>query len=147
MRIGGAAAVLLAALAVTACGDSGKTYTWGWYVLSPFLPKGLTNLEFLVTGLSATLSVSGLAIVCSVAFGAAIALAGFARSKALRVFNRGYVEIVRAVPILVMVLWVYYGLPVLVGLQFGIFTAGVLALALSDSAFEAEVFRAGIQSI
>jgi polar amino acid transport system permease protein len=46
-----------------------------------------------------------------------------------------------------MVLWVYYALPVVLGLQFGIFAAGVISLALSDSAFEAEVFRAGIQSV
>ena len=44
-------------------------------------------------------------------------------------------------------LWVFYGLPVIVGLQLGVFATGVLSLALSDSAFEAEVFRAGIQSV
>jgi glutamine transport system permease protein len=54
---------------------------------------------------------------------------------------------VRAVPILVMILWVYYGLPQLTGLSIGVFWAGVIALALSDSAFEAEIFRGGIQSI
>ena len=41
----------------------------------------------------------------------------------------------------------FYGLPVVVGLQLGVFATGVLSLALSDSAFEAEVFRAGIQSV
>jgi polar amino acid transport system permease protein len=46
-----------------------------------------------------------------------------------------------------MLLWVYYGLPVLLGISLDVFTAGVIALALSDSAFEAEIFRAGIQSI
>ena len=44
-------------------------------------------------------------------------------------------------------MWVFYGLPVIVGLQLGVFATGVLSLALSDSAFEAEVFRAGIQSV
>ena len=48
---------------------------------------------------------------------------------------------------LVMVLWVYYGLPVVLGIELGVFAAGVVALALCDSAFEAEIFRAGIQSI
>jgi polar amino acid transport system permease protein len=51
------------------------------------------------------------------------------------------------VPILVLILWVYYGLPQLAGISISVFWAGVLALALSDSAFEAEIFRAGIQSI
>ena len=48
---------------------------------------------------------------------------------------------------MVLLLWVFYGLPVIVGLQLGVFATGVLSLALSDSAFEAEVFRAGIQSV
>ena len=58
-----------------------------------------------------------------------------------------YVELFRAIPLLVLLLWVFYGLPVIIGLQLGVFATGVLSLALSDSAFEAEVFRAGIQSV
>ncbi len=144
----GALALGLAALALSACaGETGKGYSWGWYIISPFTPKGQTNLGFLLAGFGATIAVSAVAIVCSVVLGAAVALAGFARARALRAFNRGFVEIVRSVPILVMVLWVYYSLPVLLGIQFGIFVSGVIALALSDSAFEAEIFRAGIQSV
>jgi polar amino acid transport system permease protein len=69
------------------------------------------------------------------------------KRRALRACNRAYVEVFRAVPLLVLLLWVYYGLPVVLGIQFGVFIAGVIALALSDSAFEAEIFRAGIQSV
>jgi polar amino acid transport system permease protein len=57
------------------------------------------------------------------------------------------VELFRSVPLLVLLLWVFYGLPVIIGLQLSVFATGVLSLALSDSAFEAEVFRAGIQSV
>jgi len=64
-----------------------------------------------------------------------------------RSINRVYVEMVRAVPILVLILWVYYGLPQVAGISISVFWAGVLALAISDSAFQAEIFRAGIQSI
>jgi polar amino acid transport system permease protein len=49
--------------------------------------------------------------------------------------------------LLVLILWVYYGLPVVMGISMNPFTAGVVALALSDSAFEAEIYRAGIQSV
>jgi glutamine transport system permease protein len=48
---------------------------------------------------------------------------------------------------LVMVLWEFYGLPVVMNIRLDVFAAGVIALALCDSAFEAEIFRAGIQSI
>ena len=54
---------------------------------------------------------------------------------------------IRAIPILVLILWVYYGLPQVAGISISVFWAGVLALAISDSAFQAEIFRAGIQSI
>ena len=64
-----------------------------------------------------------------------------------RAINRTYVEALRSVPVLVMILWVYYGLPVMSGISLNTFWAGMLALAFCDSAFEAEIFRAGIQSI
>ena len=46
-----------------------------------------------------------------------------------------------------LILWIYYGLPVVFGINLSPFVAGIVSLALSDSAFEAEIFRAGIQSI
>jgi polar amino acid transport system permease protein len=64
-----------------------------------------------------------------------------------RCINRTYVEIFRSIPILVMLLWVYYGLPPAFGIRLDVLSAGILGLALCDSAFEAEIFRAGIQSI
>ena len=45
-----------------------------------------------------------------------------------------------------MLLWVYYGLPISTGLDLGIMSAAIISLALTDSAFEAEIFRAGIKS-
>jgi glutamine transport system permease protein len=79
--------------------------------------------------------------------GLLVALPGISKNPFARGFNRVYVEIVRSVPLLVLILWVYYGLPIMMGIAINVFWAGVLALALSDSAFEAEIFRAGIQSV
>ncbi len=120
---------------------------WGWYVVDPTKKSGLINLKFLLSGLEQTVLMSFTAIAISVVVGLAVALPGMADSKGWRRFNRVYVEVVRAVPILVLILWVYYGLPQLMGISIGVFGAGVLALALSDSAFQAEIFRAGIQSV
>ena len=102
---------------------------------------------FLLSGLYYTILLSLTAIVISIVLGLAVALPGLSKNPSLRRFNRVYVELVRAVPILVLILWVYYGLPQLTGLTISVFWAGVIALALSDSAFEAEIFRGGIQSI
>ena len=46
-----------------------------------------------------------------------------------------------------LLLWVYYGLPVVLNINLDPFTASVIALAVGESAFQAEIFRAGVQSI
>lgn len=125
----------------------GCSANWGWYVVSPATDNGWTNLKFLLGGLYYTIALSVTAILISIIIGLLVALPGISENRTLRAFNRLYVEIVRAVPILVLILWVYYGLPQMAGITIGVFWAGVLALALSDSAFQAEIFRAGIQSI
>ena len=125
----------------------GCSGNWGWYVVNPTTTTGLSNLRFLFDGFYYTILISVCAIVISVILGLLIALPGLSSKKRFRGINRTYVELVRAVPILVLILWVYYGLPQLAGISISVFWAGVLALALSDSAFEAEIFRAGIQSI
>ena len=126
---------------------SGCSGNWGWYVVNPTTTNGLSNLGFLIDGLYYTVLISLCAILISVLLGLLIALPGLSSKRRFRGINRTYVELVRAVPILVLILWVYYGLPQLAGISISVFWAGVLALALSDSAFEAEIFRAGIQSI
>lgn len=136
--------VLLAAC--SAGGDAGG-YSWGWYVINPLTDKGASNLRFLLAGLGLTIGLSVTAIFVSVILGVLLALAGLSGSSPLRAVSRTYVEIFRAIPLLVLLLWVYYGLPMVTGLQFGAFAAGVISLALSDAAFESEIFRAGIQSV
>ena len=137
-------AALLAAIALLLGGCSGD---WGWYVVDPRTPTGWTNLKFLLGGLWYTILLSVTAISISVVVGLLVALPGLSQYRTLRAVNRVYVEVVRSVPILVLILWVYYGLPPVTGITIGIFWSGVIALALSDSAFQAEIFRAGIQSI
>lgn len=126
---------------------TGCSADWGWYVVNPSTETGFNNLWFLLSGMDYTIRLSLTAIVISMVVGLLVALPGLSDNPALRRINRLYVEIVRAVPILVLILWVYYGLPQMTGLAIGVFWAGVIALALSDSAFQAEIFRAGIQSI
>jgi glutamine transport system permease protein len=126
---------------------TGCSSNWGWYVVDPSLPKGMINLKFLISGLYYTVLLSVTAITISIVIGLLVALPGLSDNTYLRSFNRVYVEGIRAIPILVLILWVYYGLPQVGGFTIEVFWAGVIALAVSDSAFEAEIFRAGIQSI
>ena len=125
----------------------GCSQNWGWYVVNPGTSAGQRNLKFLIDGLYYTITLSVTAISVSIIVGLFIALPGLSSKRTPRSINRIYVEIVRAIPILVLILWVYYGLPQIAGISISVFWAGVLALAISDSAFQAEIFRAGIQSI
>jgi len=135
--------VLLSLLILTGCSNENLQ----WYVVSPFTPQGTINLKFLIAGTWNTLLMSFVALLISIVVGLLIAIPGIAKNKPLRASNYVYVEIVRSIPLLPLILWVYYGLPQFAGFQLDYFWAGVLALALSDSAFEAEIFRAGIQSV
>ena len=137
--------LLFISLLLGGCG--GVEYNWGWYEVLPTTDRGASNLKFLINGVWLTLALSFLAIFFSILLGLLVALPGLSRNRYLRAFNRIYVELFRSIPILVLILWVYYGLPVVLGISLNPFMAGIVALALSDSAFEAEIFRAGIQSI
>ena len=119
----------------------------GWFIISPNNIEGLTNLKFLLSGLTTTIYISVISIVISMFLGLIVAIPSLAKSKFLTYINIGYVEIVRAVPLLVLILWIYYGLPIMTGISFSPFVSGIIALAISESAFQAEIFRAGINSI
>jgi His/Glu/Gln/Arg/opine family amino acid ABC transporter permease subunit len=133
---------LLLVLPLAGCGA-----TWAWHVVDPSDPRGWNNLTFLLSGLWPAILLSVSAMVLSVTLGLGVALAGFSPFRPLRAASRMWVELFRSVPILVALLWVFYGLPVVADIRLGIFAAAVLAIALCDSAFEAEIFRAGIQSV
>ena len=119
----------------------------GWFILSPNNIEGLTNLKFLISGMSVTIYISVISIIISMILGFIVAIPSLAKNKFLTYINIGYVEIVRAIPLLVLILWIYYGLPIMTGLSFSPFVSGIIALAISESAFQAEIFRAGINSI
>jgi len=128
---------------MTSCTDQ----ELGWFILSPNNIEGLTNLKFLLSGLTTTIYISVISIIASAIMGFVVAIPSLAKNKFLTYINIGYVEIVRAIPLLVLILWIYYGLPIMTGISFSPFVSGIIALSISESAFQAEIFRAGINSI
>ena len=134
---------LLLIFTLTSCTDQ----ELGWFIISPNNIEGLTNLKFLLSGLTTTIYISVVSIIISMFLGLIVAIPSLAKNKFLTYINIGYVEIVRAVPLLVLILWIYYGLPIMTGISFSPFVSGIIALAISESAFQAEIFRAGINSI
>ena len=135
--------LLLLILPFTSCTDQ----ELGLFILSPNNVEGLTNLKFLLGGLTTTIYISVVSIIISAVIGFIVAIPSLAKNKFLTYINIGYVEIVRAIPLLVLILWIYYGLPIMTGISFSPFVSGIIALSISESAFQAEIFRAGINSI
>jgi len=134
---------LLLILPLSSCTE----HEMGWFIISPNNLEGATNLKFLLSGLTTTIYISLISIIISMILGLVVAIPSLAKNKFLTYINIGYVEIVRAVPLLVLILWIYYGLPIMTGISFSPFVSGIIALAISESAFQAEIFRAGINSI
>ncbi len=133
-------------------GGCSSSSTWGWYVINPMTPTGWINIKFLISGMGATILISLIAAAISIILGLVVALPGLSDRRLLRFFNRLYVEFVRSIPLLPMLFWVFYGLPIIfksMGLDVPIdaFWGAIITLAISDSAFTAEIYRAGIQSI
>ena len=94
---------LLLILPLTSCGKS----ELNWLILSPNNIEGLTNLKFLLSGITTTIYISVESIVISMIIGFIVAVPSLAKNKFLTYLNIGYVEIVRAIPLLVLILWIY----------------------------------------
>lgn len=105
------------------------------------------NLDFLMTGLQQTLTISAITLCLALLGGLVIALLDMSRFPPLRFIGVAIGEVVRNTPILVQLLWIYYVLPMSLGINLDSWTALVIGLSIYSSAFIAEVYRAGIQAV
>lgn len=126
-----------------------ENYNFAWFAINPLHSQGLSNIEFLIGGLFTTISVSLVSLILAAILGLIVTLPNLSSRKSLKYLNIAYVEIFRAIPVLVLLLWIYYGLPSIFGgsLSFNPFVAGVITLVLHESAFISEIYRSGIQAI
>jgi polar amino acid transport system permease protein len=86
-------------------------------------------------------------VVLGLAVGLLAGLCRLSRFAPLRWVAQGYVEVFRCTPVLVQLVWFYYALPILTGIEMSATTAAVLALSLYGGAFYSEIVRGGILSI
>jgi polar amino acid transport system permease protein len=105
------------------------------------------NLDFLLTGLQQTLTISAFTLCLAMLGGLVIALLDMSPWRVLRVVGLAIGEVIRNTPILVQLLWIYYVLPMAMGINLDAWTALVIGLSLYSSAFIAEAYRAGIQAV
>ncbi|HHZ71889.1 MAG TPA: amino acid ABC transporter permease, partial [Gammaproteobacteria bacterium] len=91
-----------------------------------------------------TLELSLLAVVFSMSLGLFVGIARHSKRYILSFPASCYVEIFRDTPLLIQIVWIYYCLPILLGVTLTAFWASTVALSLHMSAYVAEIFRAGI---
>lgn len=103
-------------------------------------------LPLLAKGAVVTLELSIMSMILAVFAGLNIALARLYAPRFLRTFAVAYIELIRGTPLLVQLFLIFYGLPH-IGIRLSPMLAAILGLALNYSAYEAENYRAGIQSI
>jgi His/Glu/Gln/Arg/opine family amino acid ABC transporter permease subunit len=104
------------------------------------------SVPFLLRGAVYTVQVSVLAIAFGLVLGWLFGLAAVSGVAALRAVTGCYVQFIRGTPLLVQIFLIYFGLPVL-GLNLPAYWCGVIALGLNSGGFQAEIVRAGIESI
>jgi His/Glu/Gln/Arg/opine family amino acid ABC transporter permease subunit len=105
------------------------------------------NMDFLLSGFQQTLIISAITLCLAMLGGLLIAVMDMSRFAALRFLALAVGEIIRNTPILVQLLWIYYVLPVAMGINLDSWTALIVGLSIYSSAFIAEAYRAGIQAV
>lgn len=118
----------------------GVTYHWDFSFL--WMYRWL-----LVTGLGVTVLYTVASILAGLVIGLGVGLMRLSRSWFVNAPLIAYIEAFRCTPLLVQIIWFYYALPVLVGLDIPAAVAGFLVLSLYTGAFYAEIFRGGVLSI
>ena len=112
---------------------------FNWAVLKDALP-------LLLLGLWTTVLLGLVSIVAGFVGGLALALVRLFGPRWLRFVTRIYIDVLRSIPLLVLLVLVYYALP-FVGIRLTSFTAAAVTLTMVSCAYTAEIIRAGIEAV
>jgi polar amino acid transport system permease protein len=118
-------------------------------MLSSFMPQGFSAdvVPFLLRGLVSTLMLGAFCIVASLVLGLLFGSMRYFGGPVLRFIAICYIEFFRNTPALVQIIWFYFALPIILGVELNAFSAAALGLSLNSGAFSAEIFRAGMQAV
>jgi polar amino acid transport system permease protein len=103
--------------------------------------------EALLLGLWTTLKLTLICIVLGCVLGFALALARTSKSAILRGASSVYVEFFRGTPVLVQLFWIFFCLPLVLGVELSNMASGIIALTLYMGAISSETFRASLKSV
>jgi polar amino acid transport system permease protein len=103
--------------------------------------------RFLAYGLAVTLALAASSAAASLALGFAVGLARMFGPRWLAIPVVLYIDSMRAVPVLVVLVWTFFALPILTGLTMPPFAAALIGLTVHLAAYAAEIVRAGVESV
>jgi polar amino acid transport system permease protein len=107
----------------------------------------IANWRFLAGGLVVTAQIAVITIVGSTVLGAAVGIMRVYGAPILTVPLAFYVDSMRAIPVLAVLLWNYFGLPIAFGITFSPFAIACISLIIHVGAYVSEIVRAGLLSV
>ena len=103
--------------------------------------------DVLLDGFLGTLRVGIVSLILGAVGGLVLALMRMSRYRLLSWPAIALIEFFRTTPLLIQLFWIYFALPVIIGVNFGAYTACIITLSVNTAAFFAEIYRAGIRSM
>jgi polar amino acid transport system permease protein len=105
------------------------------------------HARFLASGVGVTLTLAALSGLSSLVLGFIVALLRLYGPRWLKAIVVLYIDSMRAIPVLVVLVWTFFALPIVTGLTMPPFIAALIGLTVHLAAYAAEIVRAGIESI
>ena len=105
------------------------------------------NSSLLWEGIKMTFLLAGLAIVGGIILGTFLALLRLAKIPVLSQFSAAYVNFFRSLPLILVIFWLFFLVPLIVGKPVGAFSSVLVAFILFEAAYYSEIIRAGINSV
>jgi polar amino acid transport system permease protein len=103
--------------------------------------------DALLLGLWMTLKLTLICVILGCTLGFLVGLARTSRSVMLRTISGVYVEFFRGTPVLIQLFWIFFCLPLILGIELSNLASGVIALTLYMGAITSETFRASLKSV
>lgn len=104
-------------------------------------------LPSLLSGLQITLIMAVSSIALAFILGVIIGLFSISHIRLLRALATIYIYVIRGIPLMILGLFLYFGVSAITGIRFDPLVASIIVLTINASAYMAEIFRAGIQAI
>ena len=105
------------------------------------------NIGFLMGGFGVTLQLSFFALAGGIALGALVGLGCISKNKWIYRPITLYVNFIRNLPLLLVIFWFYFVMPIIAGRPLNPFLSAVIAFIIFEATYFGEIFRAGYQSI